>query len=273
MIGNFDGKVFTPETKFIVYNHGNSFVAAQSFNDLPESDKRHISLAFTYNGVIPAMPFNVTMLFPVEKKLLETKYGLRVCPTPIKEIELLHDKSVRFANKSVKEINDYFKDHSEIITGEMRIKMKLKNISHKLSMQINGAKITIDPKRDSLFCTGELKPPAGPFPRAGTYWQVRINENGEAGSQSLLPLNGLELKEYLANLEKDLIEQALDDSAGVVARAADRLHIRRTTLVEKMRKYSLQKNSPAAAEQIEPEDEPTENSGKDDAEPDQAASA
>ena len=57
----------------------------------------------------------------------------------------------------------------------------------------------------------------------------------------LLPLHGLDLKEYLANLEKDLIEQALDDSGGVVARAADRLHIRRTTLVEKMRKYQLQK--------------------------------
>lgn len=60
-------------------------------------------------------------------------------------------------------------------------------------------------------------------------------------SQSLLPLNGLDLKEYLANLEKDLIEQALDDSGGVVARAANRLHIQRTTLVEKMRKYSLKK--------------------------------
>ncbi len=58
---------------------------------------------------------------------------------------------------------------------------------------------------------------------------------------TLLPLHGLDLKEYLANLEKDLIEQALDDSGGVVARAADRLHIRRTTLVEKMRKYQLQK--------------------------------
>ncbi len=59
--------------------------------------------------------------------------------------------------------------------------------------------------------------------------------------QPLLPLHGLDLKAYLANLEKDLIGQALDDSGGVVARAADRLHIRRTTLVEKMRKYNLQK--------------------------------
>ncbi len=63
----------------------------------------------------------------------------------------------------------------------------------------------------------------------------------DSDQQSLLPLHGLDLKEYLANLEKDLIGQALDDSGGVVARAADRLHIRRTTLVEKMRKYNLQK--------------------------------
>ena len=66
--------------------------------------------------------------------------------------------------------------------------------------------------------------------------------------ETLLPLNGLDLKEYLANLEKDLIEQALDDSGGVVARAADRLNIRRTTLVEKMRKYALLKK------QEDPED-------------------
>ena len=64
----------------------------------------------------------------------------------------------------------------------------------------------------------------------------------ETAQQSLLPLHGLDLKEYLANLEKDLIEQALDDSSGVVARAAERLHIRRTTLVEKIRKFNLQKN-------------------------------
>ena len=67
------------------------------------------------------------------------------------------------------------------------------------------------------------------------------NREGESAGQSLLPLSGLDLKEYLANLEKGLIEQALDYSGGVVARAADRLNIRRTTLVEKMRKYQLQK--------------------------------
>ena len=59
--------------------------------------------------------------------------------------------------------------------------------------------------------------------------------------QTMLPLSGIDLKAYLTNLEKDLISQALNYSDGVVARAAQRLHIRRTTLVEKMRKYQLMK--------------------------------
>ena len=59
---------------------------------------------------------------------------------------------------------------------------------------------------------------------------------------ALLPVNGIDLKEYITTLEKSLIKQALDDSVGVVARAAEKLKIRRTTLVEKMRKYDLQRS-------------------------------
>jgi sigma-54 specific flagellar transcriptional regulator A len=63
----------------------------------------------------------------------------------------------------------------------------------------------------------------------------------DTDATALLPVNGIDLKEYLTNLEKSLIQQAIDDSCGVVARAAERLKIRRTTLVEKMRKYDLQR--------------------------------
>ena len=54
-----------------------------------------------------------------------------------------------------------------------------------------------------------------------------------------LPTEGVDLKAYLTAIEKDLIEQALDETDAVVARAAERLCVRRTTLVEKMRKYGL----------------------------------
>jgi sigma-54 specific flagellar transcriptional regulator A len=56
-----------------------------------------------------------------------------------------------------------------------------------------------------------------------------------------LPEDGLDLKEHLANLEYLLIKQALEESAGVVAHAANKLKMRRTTLVEKMRKYGIQR--------------------------------
>ena len=59
----------------------------------------------------------------------------------------------------------------------------------------------------------------------------------------VLPADGLNLKEYLADLEVALINQALDKNDWVVARSAELLGMRRTTLVEKMRKYSLQKNN------------------------------
>jgi sigma-54 specific flagellar transcriptional regulator A len=57
-----------------------------------------------------------------------------------------------------------------------------------------------------------------------------------------LPRDGLDLKEHIANLECSLIKQALDEAGGVVAHAAKRLKMRRTTLVEKLRKYGLQRS-------------------------------
>jgi sigma-54 specific flagellar transcriptional regulator A len=56
-----------------------------------------------------------------------------------------------------------------------------------------------------------------------------------------LPPEGVNLKELLAELEVNMINQALEAQGGVVARAADMLGMRRTTLVEKMRKYNMQR--------------------------------
>lgn len=57
-----------------------------------------------------------------------------------------------------------------------------------------------------------------------------------------LPSEGVNLKEMLSELEVDLIRQALEQQEYVVSRAADILGMRRTTLVEKMRKYGMSKD-------------------------------
>jgi sigma-54 specific flagellar transcriptional regulator A len=49
----------------------------------------------------------------------------------------------------------------------------------------------------------------------------------------------MDLREHLSRQEISLINQALDETGGVVAQAASLLGMRRTTLVEKMRKYGI----------------------------------
>ncbi len=63
---------------------------------------------------------------------------------------------------------------------------------------------------------------------------------GEAAAQAQgLPAEGLDLRAHIQAIECDLIAQALDATDGVVAHAAELLKLRRTTLVEKLRKYRM----------------------------------
>lgn len=79
----------------------------------------------------------------------------------------------------------------------------------------------------------DTEPPV--LPMASGMPQVALN------NKPRLPRDGIDLKQHLTEIEISLIEQALDECSGVVAHAANRLKIRRTTLVEKMRKYSIQR--------------------------------
>jgi sigma-54 specific flagellar transcriptional regulator A len=50
---------------------------------------------------------------------------------------------------------------------------------------------------------------------------------------------GFDLRQYLESLEQRLISRAMDAAGGTVAQAARVLGLRRTTLVEKLRKYAM----------------------------------
>jgi len=70
-----------------------------------------------------------------------------------------------------------------------------------------------------------------------------MTDMGEGMSgDARLPRDGIDLKEHLNNMEVSLIRQALNEADGVVAHAAKLLNMRRTTLVEKLRKYGLNRN-------------------------------
>jgi len=67
---------------------------------------------------------------------------------------------------------------------------------------------------------------------------LRVTEFVET-AESALKRGGIDLKDHLSAIEIGLIRKALAEADGTVAEAARLLKIRRTTLVEKLRKYRL----------------------------------
>lgn len=63
-----------------------------------------------------------------------------------------------------------------------------------------------------------------------------------ARAAATLPESGLDLRGHMANIELALINEALERTQGVVAHAAQLLGLRRTTLVEKLRKYGIDRD-------------------------------
>jgi sigma-54 specific flagellar transcriptional regulator A len=73
-----------------------------------------------------------------------------------------------------------------------------------------------------------------------------VSESSLHDATQLLEESGIDLRDYLETLEKKLITRALELSNGTVAQAARLLGLRRTTLVEKLRKYELDGAAPTS---------------------------
>ncbi len=89
-----------------------------------------------------------------------------------------------------------------------------------------------------------LESPAGPTRVTATGTPLAPDASGLAA----LPDSGLDLRLHLAGIERALIEQALERTQGTVAHAARLLNLRRTTLVERMRKLGLLSTTAEATE-------------------------
>jgi sigma-54 specific flagellar transcriptional regulator A len=96
-----------------------------------------------------------------------------------------------------------------------------------------GSEVRIDARPEPVAETPAFEDP-----------QVAGTDAGEVAYEMLdvdaaLPLGGIDLKDHMSAIEIGLIRKALEEADGTVAGAARLLRIRRTTLVEKLRKYRL----------------------------------
>ena len=113
---------------------------------------------------------------------------------------------------------------------------ELGNLVERMTIVHNGRSVTVDDLPPRYRPDIPAAEACAPEPCADEMTPViPFEERSLPG----LPGDGLDLRAYLGNVERSLIRQALERTDGTVAHAAELLGLRRTTLVEKIRKYGL----------------------------------
>ncbi|MGD8709351.1 MAG: sigma-54 dependent transcriptional regulator [Ectothiorhodospiraceae bacterium] len=175
-------------------------------------------------------------VFPVELPPLRR----RVSDIPVlaeeivRRIEAEGRGSLRFSPKVYSVLSQY------TWPGNVR---ELANLIERLAILCPFGEVTVDDLPEKVLEAASLAPeeseeaePGSTAPRQPEDLVDTVDFSGDGG---------VDLKRLLADLEVRLIRQALDSANGVVAQAAKMLNLRRTTLVEKLRKYGIQREDGA----------------------------
>ncbi|MDH5834951.1 sigma-54 dependent transcriptional regulator [Luteimonas kalidii] len=107
--------------------------------------------------------------------------------------------------------------------------------------------------RAAAAAAGEaFDPPAAPVPVSAAIvveppHAATAPDPSQLSATTTLPPQGIDLRGHMAEIELELLRAALEQAGGVVAHAAPLLGLRRTTLVEKLRKYGIDRDVSAAA--------------------------
>ena len=103
ILGDFNGKVFTPKSDRIRINYGNDFYASQTWSDTPDGRRIMIGWMYKwgYTGDLPAPLSNGGMMtIPTVLSLKTTSKGVRLFQTPIHELRELREKPFEMSNKT-----------------------------------------------------------------------------------------------------------------------------------------------------------------------------
>ncbi len=99
MLGDFDGKTFTPDAPEKQRLWYGNFYAAQTYSNAP--DGRRVQIGWGNGIAFPDMPFNQQMAFPCRLTLRKTADGVRMYAEPVTEIETLNAKKHAVADRTL----------------------------------------------------------------------------------------------------------------------------------------------------------------------------
>ena len=157
LVGNFDGRVFAPDSnQKVPMDHGKNFYAAYTYSNIPPEDGRTIQLVWMRGGKYPEMPFNQQLTFPCELSLKSTPAGPRLCRKPIAEIDSLVDTQHNWTDLEIQPGNQPL----EGITGDLfdiRAQIQLGK-AEKVGFRIRGIDVIYNVPEKKLYCLGDQGP-------------------------------------------------------------------------------------------------------------------
>ncbi|HLK58251.1 MAG TPA: glycoside hydrolase family 32 protein [Chthonomonadaceae bacterium] len=156
LVGDFDGKRFTPEGGVQQVDYGANYYAVQTYSDIPSTDGRRIQIAWMTGGSYPQMPFNQQMSFPCTLTLHTTPDGLRLYRLPIRELAGLHSGPLQWRNHMVQPGENLLK----IFSGELwdiQMECELQDAT-EFGLRVRGEDIRYHVKEQTLTCLGRTAP-------------------------------------------------------------------------------------------------------------------
>ena len=127
---------------------------------------------------------------------------------------------------------------------------ELENFMERLSILADGDTIVPDDLSAKILSHPAVQELTAEMPCAGEPEEIPVPRSGECASGFIWPTLadldrlGLGMKDFVENCENRLLDEALAESGGVRSRAASRLGIKRTTLIERLRRRG-EKDEPA----------------------------
>ncbi len=153
VLGTFDGKVFTPETKTLPGHRGKGFYAAQTFSNDPKG--RVIQMGW-FQTATPGEAFNQSMTVPLELKLVSTKDGPRLTWTPVKELEGLRPKSHIIGPVDMKAGSDPLKSVGSEL-ADVRVLFEPGDAA-EVKLVVRGLTVIYDAKKQEIVVNGHRAP-------------------------------------------------------------------------------------------------------------------
>ena len=150
VVGSFDGKKFSPETKVQAIDYGKNFYAAQTWNNTP--DGRCIHIAWMPTKPYPGMPFEQQMNFPTELSLKTTPAGIQAFRVPVREIKHLYDKDIKWQ----KTLDNHSPNPLQPLDGDLfdlKLEVDLRKSAY-LDLKLRGAVIHYDALKQTISCHG-----------------------------------------------------------------------------------------------------------------------